>query len=129
MNIHNENIRPTVTGDHRSRIICKNGNKCFFLSQPGGCLYKHVPSVQPQPNVSQQRSITRENTRATPSTAHVVQTSPQPVAQSVNTPIIDTNQLVMNLCKQMEKILQKLQFLELKSMLHFPNLGGGQGRN
>ena len=123
MNIHNENIRPTVTGDHRSRIICQNGSQCFFLSQPGGCLYKHVQSVQQKQNVWQQPRVTRDNTRATPSTANVVQTSQQPVAQSVNTPKTDTNQLVMNLCKQMETISLKLQFSELKSMTDFPSLG------
>ena len=38
MNIHNENIQPVDTvSDYRSRIMCKNGNACFFLSQPGGC--------------------------------------------------------------------------------------------
>ena len=101
----------------------------LILSQPGGCLYKHVQSVQQQQNVWQQPIVTRDSTRVTPNTANVVHTSQQPVAQSVNKPTTDTTQLVMNLCKQMKTISQKLQFLELKSMTDFPSLGGGQGRN
>ena len=96
----------------------------LILSQPGGCLYKHVQSVQQQQNVWQQPRVTIDNTRATPNTANVVHTSQQLVAQSVN-----TTQLVTNLCNKMETISQKLQFLELKSMTDFPSLGGGPGRN
>ena len=126
MNIHSENILPTDTvNNYRSRILCKNGNSCFFLNQPGGCLYKHVISVEQQPNVWQNRNNTREFTQITPSVAQPVGRPEQPAPQSVNTNTMDMNQLVFNLSKQMEAISQKLQFLELKSMKDFPNLVAG----
>ena len=129
MNIHNENIQPTAAeSDYRSRIICKNGSECFFRSQPEGCFYKHVDVVQQQPNAWQQRNNTRENTRALSGPALPVESILQPVVQSTSTHNLDTNQLVMNLCKQMESISQKLQFLELKSMTDFPSIAVGQGR-
>ena len=130
MNIHNENIQPRVTeNDYRSRIICKNGSECFFRSQPEGCFYKHVQSVQQQPNAWQLRNKTRENTRASSGTALQVENNSQPAAQSASSLSFDTNQLVMNLCKQMEAISQKLQFLELKSMMDFPSIPAGQSRS
>ena len=127
MNIHHENILPTDAGnDYRSRILCKNGTTCFFLSQPGGCLYKHVISVEQQQNVWQQQRSTRVDTTTPPSVAQPVGRAQQPAAQSENINTLTMNQLVVNLSKQMEAISQKLQFLELKSMKDFPNLVAGQ---
>ena len=128
MNIHNENIKPTdVVSDYRSRIICKNGNTCFFLMQ-GYCLYKHATIVGQQQNVWEQSSITRESTRPTPINAPPAGIIQQQTTISASTPNMDMNMLVINLSKQMDAISQKLQFLELRSMKDFPSLPEAQRR-
>ena len=131
LNIHNENIQPqeTTNNDYRSHIICKHGNTCVFLGQPGGCLYKHAQNAEPQPNMWQQRPVIRQNTEAPAGAAAFVERSEGSGENPPNIPLLDMNQIVLNLSKQMETISQKLQFLELKSMQDFPSLGEGQRRS
>ena len=129
LNIHNENIQPSESAnDYRSRIICKNGNSCMFLAQPGGCYYKHANNVEPQQNVWHHRNITRQNTVTTSAPVPSVVRSEQPPLNSANIPPMDMSQIIISLSKQMDTISQKLQFLELKSMQDFPPLAEGQNR-
>ena len=40
VNIHEENITPTLESDNRKRVPCHNGNRCEF-NKTNSCLYKH----------------------------------------------------------------------------------------
>ena len=48
LDIHNENITPVITSDHRANIECRHGDSCFFYNK-GKCHYKHT-HVMPAPS-------------------------------------------------------------------------------
>ena len=131
MNIHNENIHPTAApaSDYRSRISCKHGNSCYFRKRPLGCFYKHASNVETEPNIWQQRSTAITNTQRRPGNVQPVDINQRPGGNSPDISPVDMNQIVLNMSKQMESIVQKLQVLEMKSLSDFPNLEGSQRRN
>ena len=121
MNIHNENIHPSAApgSDYRSRIACKHGNSCFFRKRPSGCFYKHALNVETKENVHQQGSPTIANIQAGPGNVRPVERNQRPVLNTLGISALDMNHMILNLSKQMEYIVQKLQVLELKSHTDF----------
>ena len=121
INIHNENITPTVleNSDPRSRIPCKNAERCVWI-QRGGCAYKHAPVVVP----ASVASHTGPSTSNTP-------TGQQENNLNVNTQ--NENNLIMNtlikINHNLETMSHKLQILDLSSMTDFPVLENSLRRN
>ena len=77
-------------------------------------MYKHASNVEQQPNMWQQRPNIRQNIGTVAGAVASVGRIEQSSVNLATTPVLDMNQIVLNLSRQMETISEKLQFLELK---------------
>ena len=125
INIHNEKIHPTAApeNDYRSRIPCKHGDSYLFRKRPSGCFYKHASNVETEPNIWQQRGTAITNTQTGPGNVQHVDMNQRPGGNSPDISPGDMNLIVLNMSRQMESIVQKLQVSD------FPNLEGSQRKN
>ena len=71
VNIHEDNIKPTLESDTRGRIPCKNGNRCDF-NKTNSCHYKHDQNNHRAPTAAQSVNNVSSPPSQSPSTREEV---------------------------------------------------------
>ena len=111
VNIHEENITPTLESDTRSRIPCKNGNRCEF-HKTNSCHYKH------------NQNSPSSNTSGPPSAPIVDTSSPTPIQSSstyanatktwTDQDMVIMKDVMLKLNHNMGNIMNRIESLEKK---------------
>ena len=119
INIHNENIVPTVTNDNRKRIECRNGSLCFY-NRTNSCHYKHssVP-VQSVPTLA--------STVQTPLPTQAESAGPQ--AWTTDKGLESLRDVMVKMNINVENLSERLKTMEQHAMKDFQQQENGQGIN